>query len=124
MYCQRCGNEIKDGSIICVHCGAEVKNTTPINEEILYQESANANVEKVTPAFSIIALVGSFLVPIVGLIFSIIGLKKYDKTLQPSDRGRCIAGLIISIASWVINFISYMLYLPYLEELLNELMYL
>ena len=45
MYCSKCGNEIKDGSIFCDKCGAKVDETAPqITEE--KPEEVNAPVEE------------------------------------------------------------------------------
>ena len=121
MFCQKCGSEIQDDAIVCAFCGTEVKKQEAPKAES-YQPATEA-APPVTSVFSILALVGSFIAPIVGLIFSIIGLTKYKADVQPSDRARCIAGLIISIVSWVINLIIYIAYIDVFTELLEEYMY-
>jgi len=56
--------------------------------------------------FNVMALLGficSFLIPVVGLIFSIIGLKKVNEL--KSGKSLCVAGIVISIVSFFISFI-------------------
>lgn len=90
MYCKNCGKQIDDNSIMCVHCGAVVNDPTTI---------------KKTNTMSIVGFILSFIIPIVGLICSIMGLKKADTECGGKGKGLAIAGIIISILNWVLGFI-------------------
>ena len=52
----------------------------------------------------IAGFVCSFLVPIVGLILSIIALTQINRTGEKS-RGMAIAGIVISVVIWLFSFI-------------------
>lgn len=46
MFCHKCGKEIDDDAVVCIHCGAETKNMKkdqdkPIN--IVNQSSSSSN---------------------------------------------------------------------------------
>lgn len=55
-------------------------------------------------SMAIAGFVCSFFIPLLGLIFSIIGLNK-SKNLNGRGRGMAIAGIVISVASWVLGII-------------------
>lgn len=63
MYCQKCGKEIDDEAVICVHCGCEIQNSSKNKKE--FQES------KTTEG----VLLGLFL----GLIGLVIGIVMYPE---------------------------------------------
>ncbi|MDE7452924.1 MAG: zinc-ribbon domain-containing protein [Clostridia bacterium] len=107
MFCRNCGKEIPDKAVYCVHCGAVTDNPSAFNAQ-------PAAPDKKTNGFAIagfvLSLVGLVLgyytydvVPLLGLIFSIIGLVK-SKTCG-SGRGLSIAGLVISIVSTVLAIV-------------------
>lgn len=83
MFCNNCGREIDDRAIVCPNCGVIV------NKQALATEQSQSN------TFAIVGFIMSFFVAIVGLICSIIGLKKAP-SLNNSGRGLAIAGIIIS----------------------------
>ena len=55
--------------------------------------------------YAIAGFICSFLIPILGLIFSIIGLKKANERIDLKGRGLSIAGIIISSVLMLINLI-------------------
>ncbi len=84
MFCRNCGAQIDDKAAICPHCGV-AQNTRP--------EESNS--------LAIIGFILAFFIPIVGLICSILGLKK-SRELGGKEYGLAVAGLIISISFiWV-----------------------
>jgi len=40
MFCAKCGNKLKDGSLFCSHCGAKIENTSLRNQEKERKETA------------------------------------------------------------------------------------
>lgn len=84
MFCKNCGKEIDDNAAVCAYCGRTV--------------NAQQLSTKPTNKIAVVGFVFSFLIPLVGLICSIIGVK------QANERGRkgfAIAGIVISILNWI-----------------------
>ena len=101
MYCKKCGQQLDDHATACYNCGAptDTKNS----------QSQPVEGARPTNAVAIVGFVMSFLVPIVGLICSIIGMRKANKE-GLGQRKLAIAGLVISIVSMVFNLIIYSLF--------------
>lgn len=75
-YCYSCGNEISSEAVICIHCGAAVKNIKS---------------HKKTP---ILGFIFSFIFPIIGLILSIV---EYNMAKSEGDNTSLAkAGIVIS----------------------------
>ena len=90
MFCPNCGKVIDDKAVICPYCGvATGKNQVS-------ESSSNT--------LAIVGFIFSFFIPIVGLICSIIGIKK-STTLNGKGKGLAVAGIIISVISIVISII-------------------
>lgn len=84
MFCSKCGTEISDEAVVCVHCGnaiaqPETKPETPVVED------------KVSIGFCIL----SFFIPLFGVIYWAL---KYKET--PRKAKACG---ITAIVSWVLN---------------------
>ena len=80
MFCKNCGKQIADQAVYCIHCGVATDVPSPLTAQPVV-------CEKRTNGFAIagfvLALIGvvfgyySFdVVPLLGLIFSIVGLVK------------------------------------------------
>ncbi len=92
MFCKNCGKEISDNAYVCPNCGVKVENDA--NEK-------NPLAEKRTNPLAIVGFVLAFLIPIAGLICSIIG-KKQCAERNEGGAGLALAGLIISIVEMCI----------------------
>ena len=79
MFCKNCGKEIDDKAAVCVHCGVAVTNET----------SSRTN------TLAIVGFVLSFLVPIAGLVCSILARRKCRESGE-GGKGLARAGIIIS----------------------------
>lgn len=102
-FCSNCGKEDNSNSNYCQSCGSALTE----------------NVEAGVVATNGMALAGfilSFFVPVLGLIFSIIGVNK-AKSLNGNRRGLAIAGIIISAVGIVLQFISIIVYSAALADL-------
>lgn len=90
MFCPKCGKDIRDDSAFCPFCGVQVGNfSTP------------------TPKTNVLAIVGfifAFLMPVVGLICSIIGKNKVEEC-GGNGRGLATAGIVISVIAIVLYLI-------------------
>jgi len=69
MFCNRCGKEIADDAVVCIGCGRAVK---PIA----------ATGEKWGTGAMIALVIGTLFVPLIGIIFGIIGMNKEAKKGQ------------------------------------------
>ena len=95
MFCKYCGNQIKEGSKFCENCGAAVNATSeqkvvvnPVEVEV-----GNTQVASEVKSKAISGFVWSFFVPIVGLILSIVALKRYGNLGTTDGKGFAKAGL-------------------------------
>ncbi|MDE6275455.1 MAG: zinc-ribbon domain-containing protein [Clostridia bacterium] len=95
MYCANCGKEIDDKAVVCPYCGVATGKTYTNNK---------------TTENNTIAIVGfifAFLMPLVGLICSIIGINRSTE-LNGKGKGLALAGIIISIVAMV-AYVIYMI---------------
>ncbi len=101
MYCKNCGNEIYEHASACPKCGCP----TGTNNSPATQGNPNK-----TNTLAIVGFILSFFVSIAGLICSIIARKQIRETGEGGS-GLALAGLIISIASVAISFITVFVYI-------------
>lgn len=115
MFCKNCGKQIDDNSVVCPYCGAETKSQAtaqqpqyqqpqyqqPQYQQPQYQQQYS---EKRSNSYAIAGFVLAFFFALLGLIFSIIGLRKVDEC-GGSGKGLAIAGIVLSILSMIGAFI-------------------
>ncbi len=90
-YCKNCGTQLDDNAYVCPTCGMR---TDPVSAPVP---------TSTTNTFAIVGFILAFFMPLLGLIFSIIGLNKVKEC--NSGKGLAIAGIIISVAEWIIGII-------------------
>ena len=90
-FCTNCGNELDDRAIMCPKCGVALTQTT------------NASNGSSSNGMAIAGFILSFFIPLLGLIFSILGLKRSKET--NNGKGLSTAGIIISCITMVITLI-------------------
>lgn len=88
MYCQKCGKEIDNEAVVCIHCGCATKN------QALRKEDSD-----VRTSGGLIAL--SILFPIVGIIMGIVYMQSYNETRR--DAGRTY--LKTALITWGVCFV-------------------
>ena len=88
MYCSKCGKEINDEAVICVHCGCAI-------------ESKTASVTNQNDAPNTGLAVLGFFIPLVGLILYLIN--KDTAPLKAKSAGKC--ALIVFCVSLVFSII-------------------
>ena len=82
MFCKKCGKEILDDAVICVHCGCST------------QENQNVTVNSNDAPSTGMAVLG-FFIPLAGLIIWLIN--KETKPLMAKSAGKgALAGFIVS----------------------------
>lgn len=62
MFCQKCGKEIADNAAVCTYCGCAVSG------------SENKDVKKATDDPSLGIVIGTWFLPILGIIMGIVSL--------------------------------------------------
>lgn len=122
MFCTKCGNVVPENASFCPICGASLKST---NQPAPQQAPAPAYTPAPAPAresntMAILGLVFAFIVPVLGLIFSIIGLGK-AKELQGEGHGLALAGLIVSIVELVIAVIAVIVILVTVPSIMSHI---
>ena len=90
MFCSKCGKEIADDAVVCVHCGCAVRELS-VEEE---QPQSNG--------MAIAGFICSFFVPLLGWIFGGIGLSRAHKR-NGKGKGFSIAALAIASVMFVIG---------------------
>ncbi len=107
-FCSKCGKEGKANAKFCEFCGNQM-----VEETVTTVES-----ESVTPTngMALAGFILSFFVPVLGLIFSIIGVAKAPR-LNGNRRGLAIAGIIISAIG---IGLTALIYFGYFAAILDE----
>lgn len=95
-YCRNCGEEVEENQKYCFNCGSP-----------LYKDEyadGGSYTKKLVNSMAIWGFVLSFLIPILGVVFGIIGYNK-TKTGEYSGRSLAIAAIIIGIVTMIANVI-------------------
>lgn len=109
MYCTRCGNQMNDADKFCTNCGAvnpSAQQASVQTQSQPQQQSQNSAVAGKANDDNVIAIVGfifSFFGGMIGLVCSIIGYNNAQKGAP--HKNLALAGIIISIAEFVLAFI-------------------
>lgn len=122
MFCNKCGNQIQDDDRFCPFCGSmntqsKYNQTDPFGYPVAQpyagqqpqqQQQPQSNYAQQAPGssntYALVGFILSFFFPLLGLIFSIMGLQEANK--KNGDRkGFAIAGIIISVVYMVITVI-------------------
>lgn len=126
MFCPNCGHSHDDNDKFCAYCGtkfdepAQKKEDGRVFEEV--EPNANHTFNQAPPqpnqqyiyvnnqqseknGMAITGFVLSFIVPILGLIFGIIGLNRANALPNKNGRGMAIAAIIIASVSMVLDVI-------------------
>lgn len=98
-FCPECGNELAEEAAVCVKCG-KVLNSGNVNSA---NNSSNPNNGKKSNVMAILGFIFAFLFAGLGLIFSIMGLKKSEELGK--GRGLSIAGIIIASLNMLLGII-------------------
>lgn len=81
MFCTKCGKEILDTAVVCVGCGCPVK-------------SQKAHEEKWSSGTMAALVIGSVLIPLIGIIFGVLSLNKPERKRQ----GKILLVISLSMA--------------------------
>jgi len=95
MFCLHCGKEIGEGAAFCVHCGAAV-NQGEIQPSQPQTGGGNAIASLVLGIVSWATCGGLFLLPLIGLILGLFGLKSAKKGIATA--GVCLNATALLLA--------------------------
>ena len=97
-FCSNCGKEVGKTDAFCQYCGGQIAEEVKA-EKVTKVETSEGNPNN---GMAVAGFILSFFVPLLGLIFSIVGVVK-SKNLNGAGKGLAIAGIIISAVSMVIS---------------------
>jgi len=90
MFCSKCGKEIPDEAVVCVHCGCATSNTQTLAKKD----------DKKSFGF---ALLGFFF-PLIGLILYLVW--KNDTPLKAKSAGKgALIGVICAVVFYILYFV-------------------
>lgn len=98
MYCSNCGKEIGNNAVVCIYCGVATNLAPGV---ITAPPLERSKVNGFGIAGFVIGVLSLYfglyfcIAPVIGLVFSIIGMA--DRKKCTSCNGFCIAGLVINI---------------------------
>lgn len=116
-FCTHCGKEVMDDAVICPNCGCSVQydenpqgGAAPQNTAPQPQYRAPAPVDSYS-TLSIVGLVLSFFMPLVGLIVSIMAHNEAKNTGSIKSQSMSKAGIIISAIEMGIAVFTVIIYI-------------
>ena len=119
-YCKNCGVELSDDAVFCPNCGEKQtsdNSNIQSNPTTVSQSTNTVYVTSESSTLGVMAIVCGFLMPFLGLILGIVGLSSYKKK---ENRNLCKAGIIISIAEFVLYIILIIIYYVFLMGILSS----
>ena len=88
-YCSKCGKEINEEAVVCIHCGCRVEST-PYHEE-----------DKKSPGFGVLG----FFFPLIGLILYCVWKDKTPLKAKSAGKGALI-GFILGVVAVIIYMVA------------------
>ncbi len=83
MFCSSCGKQIADDAVVCIGCGRSTRQ-------------ASVSGEAWGVGFMILMVIGTLIIPLIGLVSGIVGLTKEPKRAQGA--GLLALGVIMTVA--------------------------
>ena len=116
MYCSKCGKEVSDEAVVCIHCGCLIK------EEQLYNKAKERKINALCLTGFILAIV-SFLISLCGIIATIaIILCRIGVSQAKRDGDKLIElgsiGFMLGVVSFLFTIVMLMLGFSLLSILL------
>ncbi len=93
-FCSKCGKEINDEAVICVHCGCSVRNQSPT--------AAAGGAQSGITGWSILG----FFIPIVGLIMYLIWNTSEPVKAKAAGKGALIGFITSAVLSILCGVIA------------------
>lgn len=102
MYCAKCGNELKGNERFCDKCGTPINSENIEKKENTGKASSHAMIGFILGVCSIIA----WFLPIIGYPVTILGIVFSSKGMNSSNKGKAIAGLVLSVIFLIFTIIN------------------
>ena len=101
MFCANCGYENPDGAGFCCKCGAPLGNNTSFTSQgqpVYYVQPTSSNSKGLSISSLVLGICGliMWLLPILGLPVTIVGLILGIIAIRKGERGMAIAGVVLS----------------------------
>jgi len=95
MFCSHCGKELREGAAFCVHCGVSVGQTARFSElpRRPHASDGKAIASLICGIISLITFGGLLILPTIGLLFGILGLKSRQS-------GVAVAGICLNVIAF------------------------
>ena len=108
MYCTNCGMQLLDTDNVCPACGKRVEGK---NNQTVKPKSENDGMALAALIFSIIGLFSpEFVFTVLGLVFSIIVLKKEpENSKAKTAKVISVVSIALTIALWLVVIIAYIM---------------
>ena len=88
MFCSKCGKEVNDDAVVCVHCGCAIENNKP--------SPANSN-DAPNTGFAVLG----FFIPLAGLILYLVNKETAPLKAKSAGKGALI-GFCVSLVFSII----------------------
>ena len=94
-FCTKCGKELVDEAVVCIHCGCAVAGATPTATPVVENDAPNMG----------FAVLGFFF-PLIGLILYLLHMNTAPLKAKSAGKG-ALAGVITSVVVSIIFVIFY-----------------
>lgn len=128
MFCSNCGQKLDDNAVTCPNCGAETGVSPAVGAEKPAEHAGEPRQQQAqqyqppreseSNGFAIAGLICAFFIPILGLIFSCIGLNR-SKKMNGEGKGVSIAGIVISVLAIVLIVVVVIIYVAVIVAAFN-----
>lgn len=82
MFCSKCGKELDDEAIVCPGCGCQTHNYKSSNLQVNEKEDVIKKLDELKKC-GYISIIGGLIIPIIGIVFGILGLSKLQNFFVP-----------------------------------------
>ena len=107
--CRECGKEISDTADICIHCGCPLRQNYGNNSD-----HKNRNAFAVVGAILGFCSIIAWLIPLFGIICTIVGIVFSACGIRSNKRSFAIAGLMLNVFFLILSLIN-----PFLRAYFN-----
>lgn len=107
MVCRNCGQEYDNRLPNCPRCGAPSQaNVVYVQQPAPQQNNGMAIAGFVLSLLGFLSLGMSFILQLLGLIFSCVGVSKAKK-MNGNGKGLSVAGIVLSVLAWIPGILMY-----------------
>ncbi len=119
MFCRNCGFQCDDNTSYCPNCGMRLNSAQP---QSAYSDNHRETPQDDAKTLSIAGFVLSFVMPVIGLVLSIIAYNQ-AKAFATSSRTFAKAGIIISAIAIGLSLLAVILMIALFSNLVTGIIY-